>query len=156
MQIVMKKTMLIIIAVLGFATVAGAQPRAIGLRSGWGLDFSYEHTLKGPNFAEFEVGLDGYAFDAFHADAIYNFMIATPDWTPVGTWGIYAGPGVSAYMWPSESVFYGGILGNVGLEYKFKFPLQLSVDVRPRIMFGNGGVWTDGIFYGGVSARYYF
>lgn len=59
-------------------------------------------------------------------------------------------------MWPSESVFYAGVLGNVGLEYKFKFPLQLSVDVRPRIMFGNGGVWTDGLFYGGVSARYYF
>ena len=72
MQNVMKKTLLIVVAVLGFAAVASAQPRAIGIRSGWGFDFSYEHTLKGPNFAEFEIGMDGYAFNAFHVDATYN------------------------------------------------------------------------------------
>ena len=46
--------------------------------------------------------------------------------------------------------------GNLGLEYTFKIPLQISLDLRPRLMFGNNNVWTDGIFSFGIGVRYAF
>ena len=78
-------------------------------------------------------------------------MIAQPAWTARGEWGFYAGPGASVgldLIGRSEFVF--GVVGQVGLEYTFWFPLQLSVDLRPQIGFaaGNGGArfYTEGMF----------
>jgi len=155
----MKKFLIILVAVLGFATVASAQPKALGIRIGSGVDLSYENYAGGANFLEFEAGLDNYHANDFHLDGVYNFMIAEPDWTP-GTWGFYAGPGASVAAWTDsdldESRVYAGFLGNLGLEYTFNIPLQLSLDIRPRVMFGDGHVWTQGIFTFGFGARYAF
>lgn len=155
----MRKTFLIILAVLGFAATASAQPKALGIRMGWGVDISYLNNVGSSDFLEFELGLDGYASD-FHVDGVYNFMIAQPDWTSAGRWGFYGGPGVGVGVWstkdPNVSAVYAGVLGNLGLEYTFDFPLQLSLDVRPRLFFGDGGIRTDGIFSFGLGVRYAF
>ncbi|MDD7234562.1 MAG: hypothetical protein PUH35_03625, partial [Bacteroidales bacterium] len=89
-----------------------------------------------------------------------NFMIATPDWTSAGSWGFYGGPGaglaiVNVPDSEGASVF-AGVVGNLGLEYTFNIPLQISLDLRPRLMFGNNNVWTDGIFSFGIGVRYAF
>ena len=55
----MKKIILIAAMVLGFAVAAVAQPRAIGLRGGYGVELSYQHTL-GENFVEANLGLTGF------------------------------------------------------------------------------------------------
>lgn len=55
-----------------------------------------------------------------------------------------------------ENTVYAGFVGNVGLEYTFWFPLQLSVDFRPRLMFGDGGLRSDGPFTLGIGVRYAF
>lgn len=93
----MRKTILIIAAVLGFAVAAAAQPKAIGIRIGWNVDVDYTHTVGGADFLEFDLGLDGYGegYSNFHIDGLYNFMIAEPAWTSMGTWGFYGGPGAS-------------------------------------------------------------
>ena len=86
-------------------------------------------------------------------------MIAQPDWTPSGSWGFYCGPGASVAVWENaaeENVVYVGVVGNVGLEYTFDFPLSLSVDFRPRLMFGDGKVRDNGPFTLGVGVRYAF
>ncbi len=153
----MKKTILVILAALGLALAANAQPKALGIRIGSGVDISYQNYLGGSDFLEFELGLDGYASD-FHIDGVYNFMIAEPDWTSSGKWGFYGGPGVGVGVWNVEQQanVFAGVLGNLGLEYTFDFPLQLSLDIRPRLFFGNGGIWSDGIFSFGLGVRYAF
>ena len=75
----MKKIFLIAAMVLGFATAAVAQPRAIGARLGWGIDFSCQHTVKSADFLEVNVGLNN--FNSLDGSCVYNFMIAQPNWT---------------------------------------------------------------------------
>ncbi len=155
----MKKALLIFAVLFSCATIAVAQPKALGVRIGYGVDLSYENYAGGSNFLEFELGLDnGYKADAFHVDGVYNFMIAAPDWTSAGSWGFYGGPGASVSVFNGDDAnsVYAGIVGNLGLEYTFNIPLQISLDIRPRLMFGNGGVWSDGILSFGLGLRYAF
>lgn len=152
----MKKTILVLAAVLCFAALASAQPKALGVRFGWGVDVSYENYVGGSDFLEFELGLDGYD-SAFHVDGVYNFMIAQPDWTSNGSWGFYGGPGLGVTVANGDNnTVYAGVLGNLGLEYTFNIPLQISLDVRPRLYFGDGGVYSNGIFSFGLGVRYAF
>ncbi len=155
----MKRTILILAAVLGFAVAASAQPKALGVRIGWGVDITYQNYLNSADFLEFDLGLDdGYNSSNFHVDGVYNFMIAQPDWTR-GKWGFYGGPGVSLAVWDNDdkdNVVYAGIVGNLGLEYTFNIPLQLFIDVGPSIMFGDGGVRSKGIFNFGLGICYSF
>ena len=132
----MKKILLIAAMLLGFTVAAIAQPRAVGLKLGWGAEASYQHTVKGANFIEATLGLND--FSSLNASAIYNFMIAQPQWTDKGEWGFYAGPGASLgmCMLKDRSYFHLSAAGMVGLEYTFWFPLQLSFDLKPQLGFG--------------------
>ena len=158
----MKKFFIILLAAFGTAAVDSAQPKAIGGRiCNYGLDISYENYVgSGSDFLEFELGLDdAFSTSAFHFDGVYNLMIAHPDWTSSGQWGFYAGPGASVAVWENgkaENVVYAGLLGNVGLEYIFDFPLQLSMSLRPRLMFGDGKVRDNGLLSLGLGIRYVF
>lgn len=138
----MKKIILIAALVLGFAVAASAQPRALGARLGYGVDLSYQHDMNGADFIEADLGLGSFAF--LNVAATYNFMIAQPEWTSQGEWGFYAGPGVA--LGAGSGLFNVGIAGQVGLEYTFDFPLQLSIDVRPQLGLVSATVE-------GVSAR---
>lgn len=155
----MKKIIIAVISLFAVAVVASAQPRAIGGRAGWGMEVSYQHTLGGENFIEADLGLG--TFNAFNAVATYNFMIAQPSWTPKGEWGFYAGPGAAL---TAGFTGYGafGFVANVGLEYTFWFPLQLSVDLRPQLGVAfdsnSAAFYTPGL-YGlvpSLSVRYRF
>ncbi len=53
----MKKIIIIAALALGFAVAASAQPRAIGGRLGNGLEASYQHTVRGADFVEANLGL---------------------------------------------------------------------------------------------------
>lgn len=132
----MKKILLIAALMLGFAAAAIAQPRAVGLKLGWGAEASYQHTVKGTDFIEATFGLND--FSSLNVSAIYNFMIAQPQWTDKGEWGFYAGPGASVgtCMLKDRSYFHLSAAGMVGLEYTFWFPLQLSFDLKPQLGFG--------------------
>lgn len=133
----MKKFFIAAALVLGFAVAASAQPRAIGLRLGWGAEASYQHTVYNEDFVEVDLGL--CTFDGLNASAVYNFMIAQPAWTDRGDWGFYTGPGLAVGMGglTTDSAYFNlGVAGQVGLEYTFWFPLQLSFDIRPVLGFG--------------------
>ena len=148
----MKRILLALAAVVAFSFVAVAQPRTVGLRAG---NYAGEF-----DFLEFELGLDdAFNTNAFHFDGVYNIMIAQPDWSAYGQWGIYAGPGASVAVWTNEkdeNLVYAGLLGNVGLEYIFDFPLQFSLSLRPRLMFGDGKIRKNGLFTLGLGVRYMF
>ena len=148
----MKKTLLIVIALLGLSLAAVAQPKAIGVRGG----------LFGPHFNDLGV----FGGNGFKATALYNFTFAQPEFTDRGEWGFYAGPGLAVGYGTGNKLKedgttepkarpFVGFAAQLGLEYTFWFPLQLSVDFRPSFMipaFMNRGNW-----YGfALAARYAF
>lgn len=157
----MKKALVVIAAVLGFAVMASAQPKAVGGRLGYGLEASYQHYLGCPNFLEVNAGLGLVGGAGFTATGTYNFMFAQPSWTSRGSWGWYAGPGITlgSTNYHDDNHFFFGVVGQLGLEYEFWFPLQLSADIRPAFGLCDGGFWTDGL-YGSfipmISVRYSF
>lgn len=129
----MKKIILIAAMVFGFTFAVSAQQKSVGVRFGVLEGAVYQHYIGSDNFLEADFGYNvpGGRLDI---SGVYNFMIARPDWTTKGEWGFYAGPGVTLgtgfTKWNS---FAFGVTGQVGLEYTFWFPLQLSVDLRPTI-----------------------
>ena len=170
-------TFIIILSVL--AACAYAQPRAMGLRAGaTGLEASYEHAMSPVQFIQGDLGMDfGYNVNGrpgVRATAVYNFIWARPNWTTQGSWAIYAGPGLSlgfvddqvpyeigdAILGHFDNGFMIGVVGQVGVEYTFRFPLQLALDVRP--CFGlhvNDGKFRDRetgltVNYGGKTGFY--
>ena len=153
--IAMKKILMIAVMALGFVATAAAGdgPRAIGIRGGYGVELSYQHNL-GSNFVEADLGLVG---SYINVAATYNWMIATPQFTDRGDWGVYAGPGASVGL---GGGFHVAAAGMVGLEYQFWFPLQLSVDIRPQLGLGMGGDEPLGLHFSGywptLGVRYKF
>ena len=123
----MKKLIVLVVAALAFAAVANAQPRAIGVRAGWGAEVSYQHTLGAENFLELDLG---WSANALNAAVAYDFKI-----TDLGPFGFYAGP--AADLWLVDEGGIGlGAGAQVGLEYIFdSIPLQLSLDWRPMFNF---------------------
>ena len=53
----MKKIILIAAMICGFAVAASAQPKALGLRFGYGAELSDQHNVAGANFIEADLGL---------------------------------------------------------------------------------------------------
>jgi hypothetical protein len=127
----MRRLSFILIAIIATTFVANSQPRALGLRAGMDCQLSYEHGMSSNDFIEVDLGVEfvyGYAV-GLNAAAGYNFMVAHPKWTQKGEWGFYAGPAVKmGYLWVGGYLAVGA---QVGLEYNFNFPLQVSLDIRP-------------------------
>lgn len=146
----MKKIILIAAMVLGFAVAASAQPRALGIRFGYGAELSYQHNLGGANFVEADLGLE--SFKNLNFAATYNWMLVQPDWTSAGEWGVYAGAGVAVGLAQTLSA---GVAGQIGLEYTFEVPVQLSIDIRPQLGLVNShfGIWG---WYPNLAVRYRF
>ena len=140
----MKKIILIAALVLGFAAAASAQPKAIGLRIGYGAELSYQHNV-GANFIEADLGLE--SFKNLGVAATYNFSIAEFG----DGFKFYAGPGIGLGF--AESLMVG-VAGQAGIEYNFaSAPVNISVDVSPYFDFM--GVGLVG-WYPHIGVRYNF
>lgn len=161
----MKRGLLTII-IAAVAVSAYAQPRSMGARLGAnGLEADYMHDIQKNQFLQANLGLDYGAMSkgapGIKATAVYNFIWARPAWTEQGSWALYAGPGVSmGYVNDPDHVKIGkevygfnhggfmlGACAQVGVEFTFWFPLQLSVDLRPTIgmhVGGKGATISDG------------
>ena len=148
----MKRLIITFAILIGTSLAVFAQPKSVGLRlGGTGLDVTYQHYMGKDRFAEGNLGLDfGYNVNGnvgAKATAIYNFVWARPAWTEQGSWALYAGPGLSLGFvddqvpYDIEGIIKGyydngfmlALVGQVGLEYNFEFPLSLSIDIRPYI-----------------------
>lgn len=154
----MKKVILVTLLVVGSIATIAAQPRAIGGRMGWGLEASYQHSMASAQYLQLDLGFVNWG--GSQLTGTYNWIFATPDWSP-GTWEWFAGVGAGAgYVWHGNSdTFFLGLAGNIGLSYTFPFNLQLSVDYRPVIgpAFGKySGFYRDGFLSGAISVRYAF
>ena len=149
----MKKVVLTILFAASTLVAANAQSNAIGLRFGAGdgtsVEASYQRDLSDENRLEVDLGLN---FDeVFCVAGVYQWVWDLSALSDGFKW--YAGPGAGAYFFNGGAGI--GIVGNVGIEYNFNIPLQLSLDFRPGWYFFDG--YNDFGWGGvGLAARYKF
>jgi hypothetical protein len=142
----MRKIFFLAIILTTTCVTSLAQPRAIGGRLGFGFGVSYQHGFKEKNMLQ--VDLDAIAYNPYShfADrrvliwgvqtvATYNWIFPFKSWKGTGSWnwytGVGGGIGVVSEGWDYEVNL--GVAGMIGVEYNFKFPLQLSFDLRPVV-----------------------
>ena len=159
----MKKIFLTLTLIVSMVSAIKAQAdnKAIGLRLGGGFgggaEISYQQPLDKANRLEVDLGLNSWGFGL---NGIYQWVWDLSDLGDGFNWYAGVGAGVGTYNFNygndihANRDFSIGVLGQVGLEYKFEIPLTLSLDYRPGIYFVpsfNGSY--DGICLG---ARYRF
>ena len=123
----MKKVIVTLLAVLAFVGVASAQPKAIGVRAGYGGELSYQHYVAGSNFIEGDLGFWGDG--GFSLTGLYNFDLGQS-----GMFGFYAGPGaqIGVYNGGESSSLSLGIVGMVGVRWRFlSFPSTFPLTGGP-------------------------
>ena len=141
----MKKISIIVSLLLGISAAAMAQPRAAGLRIGATcLDVSFQYDQNRNTFLQGDLGMDfGSSKDAavgFKFTGTYNIVWARPAWTDMGTWALYAGPGVSlGYV--GDKVTYKNELTKINTrDHGFMFALaaQAGIEHGDIIFLGIG------------------
>ncbi len=97
----------------------------------WGGEFSYQSYLKGMRRLEFNFGAySTMSWDLFQFMGIYQWRLIRK-----GGFSFYTGPGLGvgyANYGYGDNKFYGILLANIGVDYTFKFPLQIGLDWRPE------------------------
>ena len=148
----MKKIILSFLFVTAMVTFANAQSNAIGLRLGagqyLGAEASFQHYFGSAHRLEVDLGLND---NAFSPSVVYQWVMDLSALADGFKW--YAGAGGSAIFYNGGAVV--GVVGNLGIEYNFGFPLQLSLDIRPGFYFGNN--WSGfGFGAAAIGVRYKF
>ncbi|RAJ18024.1 hypothetical protein [Olleya aquimaris] len=156
----MKKLIFSILAVTLTAFTVNAQDisnNAIGLRfgdnNGLGTEISYQRYLKENNRLEFDLGWrDSNNVDVIKLVGLYQWVM------PIDNnfnWFVGAGAGFGAYDAGNVDGTYGLIAGDIGIEYNFNIPLQISLDFRPELGF-NDDFSDDVDFDIALGLRYRF
>jgi opacity protein-like surface antigen len=150
----MKKVALSLLFVLSLMGAVQAQDisKAIGIRAGAGAEISYQHPLSDANRLEADLGLGGWGeHGGFLLSGLYHWVFNINNGL---NW--YVGPGLQlgSVYYESDNKWENGlgigIAGQIGIEYNFDFPLQLSLDYRPDwfIIPSAKGMGYDGIALG--------
>lgn len=159
-----KFILLLAIAAISSATVAQIKSHAIGLRFGGsnsaGAEISYQHGLSKKNRLEADLGIHSSKYhSAFALTGIYQWV-----WPIQDGFSWYAGFGGQIGSWSYKSEykddydddggFWLAAMGQVGIQYQFDIPLQLSLDIRPGIGLINA--YDDLDIDLGLGIRYTF
>lgn len=130
------------------AVTASAQSKALGVRLGYGAELSYQHYMSGnSDFLEADLG---WFSNGFFVSGVYDFNLASE-----GNFNFYAGPGVQlGATTGEEGTFNIGICGQLGMEYNFNLPIQLSLDWKPGFNFLGGGYFAWQSIALGVRYRF--
>ncbi|MBQ6047592.1 MAG: hypothetical protein IJL38_08250 [Bacteroidales bacterium] len=152
-----KKLLILLVAVVFSATLSLAQSDDFGLRIGAGpsrsgeIDFSWHKAL---SKYRLETNL-GWAtcdkWDYLNLSVAFHWY-----WNLKNGVAWYVGPGINMGWYFRDAQFGLGPGFQIGIEYNFKIPIQLSIDIFPRYNIlgeddarGLGGS-------GGLSIRYRF
>lgn len=137
----MRKLFFVMLLSICATVTAWSQPmssNAIGLKFGAGVgdfiglgaDVSYQRALSEINRLELNLGFSSKSsVTRFSLEGFYQWVKPLQ-----GGLNWYVGPGAGvgfASVKNGSNKFFLGIAGQVGLEYRFKFPLQLTLDVNP-------------------------
>lgn len=138
----MKKTLLFAFLLLGtvFAQAQDISKNALGLRlgdnDGFGGEISYQRGLSKNNRLELDLGWrNSNNVDAIKLTGLYQWV-----WNIDGGFNWYAGVGGGLGTWSgsgnSNTVLFAA--GDIGIEYNFDVPIQLSLDFRPEFYLSDG------------------
>lgn len=130
---------------------------AIGIRfgenNGFGAEISYQTRISDMNRIEANLG---FRNNAWKATGLYQWV-----WNIDSGLNWYAGFGAGIGSWTSKNDaltndgLFINVDGDVGIEYIFDIPLQVSLDFRPEFgLVGNYGDGTD--FDIALGIRYLF
>ncbi len=135
---------------------------AIGLRFGGSnstnTEISYQHAFSSLNRVELDLGIHGNNnFNAWSITGTYQWV-----WPIEKGFSWYAGPGAQLGTWSWKDKYTGNgddglwisIVGQIGIEYQFDIPLQISLDARPTIGLVNSFDNFDVPL--GIAVRYTF
>ncbi|MEI7503105.1 MAG: hypothetical protein WCJ61_07465 [Paludibacter sp.] len=156
----MKKMIFVLVFVSSMLGAANAQVqgKSIGVRFGNGAEVSFNTSLGSANRLELDLGLNNWITNngnsGFGLTGIYLWVWPLDDLAPGFNW--YAGVGgtVGGHISSTTNGSLGlGVAGQVGLEFDFNIPLQLSVDFRPALFIVNS---HDSYNDAGFSVRYRF
>jgi hypothetical protein len=141
-------TTIVISFVFSVLTAGFVNAQNLGLRFGYGAELSYQH-LMGDNRLEVDLGLSNFS-GALNLAATYQWVKPLEN-----KFNWYYGFGAGIGIW--DQVFGLAALGQVGIEYNFDGPIQLSLDWRPGLhfIFYNADMYTG--FWGSsvaLSIRY--
>lgn len=148
----MKKVILSTVALIGLVFSSQAQEiskNALGLRlgsnDGLGGEISYQRGLSKNNRLELDLGFrNSNNVNAFKVAGIYQWV-----WDIDKGFNWYAGVGGGLGSWSYNINNYknsGTILfvaGDLGIEYNFDIPLQVSLDIRPELYFNSENYRTN-------------
>ena len=142
-------------------TAAYAQPRAIGVRLGGDADFSYQHSLGEKNMLDVTAGFGWMGYYGANVSVMYDWVFDIQ-----GGWKWYVGPGGGVgFGWgpvyKDNDLFplRVNVGAQIGVEYQFKIPLNLSLDWRPMVNclgFGHPGLNHIVSWGPGLGIRYRF
>ena len=183
----MKRTLITIVTIVLAAGAVVAQPKAVGARLGYNFEASYQHeTMSG--MIEVDAGVTPFIYQkaimydenstpvelSYHygraqAVVFYDYMMNLASdcyWYIGGGIGVSWGYGdffeLPRYNKHGELVTYrrlGLPVGaQIGFEYDFSIPLNLSLDWRPMInLFGlRQGDFTSNLLNVAIGVRYRF
>jgi len=149
----MKKGIVLASMLFGIAISAQSQnfsKNAIGLRlgsnDGFGTEISYQTKLSTKNRLELDLGWrNSDNEDNFKLTGVYQWV-----WNLDGGLNWYAGVGAGVGSWRyddnhgiDENGTFAFVAGDLGIEYNFDFPLQLSLDIRPELYFTSDSYVED-------------
>src|SRR5690554_2117711 len=160
----MKKYIFLILIAVAFGFEGSAQEiakNAIGVRlgdnDGFGPEVNYQRGIGDNNRLEFGLAWHNHKHhDGLKLTGLYQWV-----WNIDGGFNWYAGPGAGIGSWSynhhgeKDSGTFVFVGGQVGIEYNFDIPLQLSLDYRPEIYLNDG--YRDGLGSDiALSIRYRF
>ncbi len=160
----MKKILTTLFVLFAVVSVSFAQPRAIGARLGYNEEFSYQHSLTPGMYVDVTAGIGNLWSYWAYADVNAAF-----DWTfnIKGIWNWFVGPvaGIGFgygynYRYYDYMPLRVNVGGQIGFEWQFSIPLNLTVDWRPMVnVLGFGKDYYphwSGLYNFGVGLRYRF
>lgn len=150
----MKKSILVASLLIGLTFSTQAQSiskNALGLRlgdnDGFGGEISYQRKLVSNNRLELDLGWrNSNNVDAIKLAGLYQWV-----WNIEGGFNWYAGVGGGLGSWSLDNKFnndngtFAFVAGDLGIEYDFDIPLQISLDIRPELYF-NSDSYRDNNF----------
>ena len=148
----MKKIILSAFMLLGLAFATQAQDiskNALGLRlgdnDGFGGEVSYQRGLGDNNRLELDLGWrNSKHVDAMKLVGLYQWV-----WNIDRGFNWYAGVGGGVGSWSYDNKYGDGsgtillAAGDLGIEYNFDIPIQISLDLRPEFYFNSNDYRED-------------
>lgn len=151
----MKHSVLLVFLIVGSLFTVQSQnlsKHALGVRfgdnDGFGGEISYQHELGEMTRLELDLGYRDHAsIDAFKLTGIFQWVFIIDN-----GFNWYAGLGAGVGSWSyknriepeDENGLFINADANLGIEYDFKAPIQISIDFRPEIgVVGDYGKDTD-------------